>query len=163
MDATEVAHRWFDELRAGDVRTAWSMMTDNFRTCVAQATMTSLHQSGQPVDDLLARMERATLEESQMAREFLHSARSTLLEVLTPDIVRADVAPASRPRPLSPGLELVPLVMVDDTDEHGEIPSGASARAARILVEDGEAVAGLDCLLSPGWPPIEVFRPPTDE
>lgn len=97
-----------------------------------------------------------------MATDFLTAARGTLLEVITPDIVQADLAPASQPRPLSPGLEFVPLVVVADTDGR-EIPDNGIVRVARVLVADGHAVAGLDYLMTPGWPPGITYRPPTDE
>lgn len=165
-DVAKFAHWWFDEVRSGDMRSAWPKMSDNYRTCIAQATMMTMHDRGDPVDELVRRFAAADIEHTHVADDFLTNARGTLLQVLSPDVVRANVAAGSRPRPLSPGLELVPLVVVEDAVDGGlgpRIPAGGFARAARVLVEDGRAVAGLDHLLSPGWPPTVRYMPPVDE
>lgn len=167
MSAEELAGRWFDEVRAGDMRAAWAMMTANFRTCVAQAVMSTMHERGHSVDALLRRFERAKVDVTAEGEDFLAAARATLLEHVAPNLLSGDVLPGTRPRPLSPGLELVPLIATDDaerTPDGGfEIPAGGTARAARVLVEDGREVAGLDYLLEPGWPPTVAYQPPADE
>lgn len=166
MDVAEFAHWWFDEVRSGDMRSAWPKMSDNYRTCIAQASMMTMHDRGDPVDELLRRFAAADIEGTQMADDFLTNARGSLLQVIPSDILRADVAAASRPRPLSAGLELVPLVVLADAVDDGfgpSIPDGGQARAARVLVEDGRLVAGLDHLLSPGWPPTILYMPSADE
>lgn len=164
MDVRRLAHLWFDELRAGDMRAAWAAMTDNYRRCGAQSVTMTMHRRGEPVEELVEELSRPVLDDSAMSEQFLAAVRVSLLDVVSADILGLDVMPASRARPLSPGLELVPLVVVDDAGEHGlEIPAGASARAVRVLVEDGDKIAGLDYLMAPGWPPTVAYVPATDE
>lgn len=166
MDVRRLAHLWFDELRAGDMRAAWAAMTENYRRCGAQSVTMTMHRQGEPVEELVEELSRPVLDDSAMSEQFLAAVRVSLLDVVGADILGLDVMPASRARPLSPGLELVPLVVVDDAHEgeHGlEIPAGASVRAVRVLVEDGDKIAGLDYLMAPGWPPTVAFVPATDE
>ena len=166
MNVLQLAGWWFDELRAGDMRAAWAAMTDNYRRCGAQSVTMTMHRQGEPVEELVEELSRPVLDESQTIEHFLAAVRTALLSPVSADILPRDVMPASRARPLSPGLEMVPLVVVDDariSADGLEIPAGATVRAVRVLVEDGDKIAGLDYLMAPGWPPTVVYTPAADE
>lgn len=169
MDPVELVHTWYSALEADDMSTLWSFTSPEFRMVITQSVLNRARANGQAIDGMVEDFRSATPQRDDLP-DFWRAARTQLWRSVG-QIPLAELAFGSRPRPVGPNLEMVPLFAVEDVDRQTDgslafVP-GASTRAVRFLVCTDESsqcsVRGLGALMDPGWPPQVVMEFPSDE
>jgi hypothetical protein len=160
------ALQWVQAVADDSVAEVWRQMTPDYRLSLVQLWLT--HNPRALSDPSARSLDRDELAQCLAVEEpqhvlFHHAARVSLRELRNSfGVDTTKIGPGTRPRPISPDLELVRLFYLPDL-ERGDagnyvFAAGATARALSVLVnrtESGWAVAGTgEGFLHPGWPPV---------
>jgi len=150
---------WMEALQRGDFEAAWRLTDPTFRLVIAQGWIWA-HREREDVgaydrDELAAALADPDLD---------HPLRAAFAEALFSSVPTDEHwATGSRPRPLTPGYELV--LLVPNVTEPFVIDEPTPLFAHGILMHftgSGWLVAGSGVVTPavPGWPPIEGQAPP---